>query len=70
MRTFADIIEQIRKLSLSEKEDLQTLLDKILIEERRKEIAENHKQSLKELKKGKLKFYSKPEDLLNTLNEE
>jgi hypothetical protein len=70
MKTFADIIEQIRKLSLSEKEDLHALLDKILAEERRNEIAENHKQSMKELKKGKLKFYSNPQDLLNTLNEE
>ncbi len=70
MRTFADILEEIKKLSLSEKEDLWNILDRILADERRNEILMNHEESLKELKEGKLKFYDNPQDLLNTLNEE
>ena len=70
MRTFADILEEIKKLSLSEKEDLWNILDRILADGRRNEILMNHEESLKELKEGKLKFYDNPQDLLNTLNEE
>ncbi len=70
MKTFAAIIEEVKKLSRAEKEDLHAMLDKILAEERRSEILNNHQQSMKELKKGRIKFYDNPKDLLNTLNEE
>ena len=65
MKTFAEIIEQVKRLSRDEKEDLHAMLDKILAEERRNEILDNHKQSMKELEKGKVKFYDNPQDLLN-----
>jgi hypothetical protein len=70
MKTFATIVEEVKNLSLEEKEDLHLLLDRILADERRNEVLANHQQSLKDLKEGKLKFYDKPEDLLNSLNEE
>lgn len=70
MKTFANLVEEVKNLSFEEKEDLHLLLDKILADERRAEILANHQESLKDLKEGKLSFYDKPEDLLNHLNEE
>lgn len=70
MKTFATIVEEVKNLSIEEKEDLHLILDKILADEKRAEILANHQQSLKDLKEGKLKFYNKPQDLLNSLNEE
>jgi hypothetical protein len=70
MKTFATIVEEVKNLSFEEKEELSTVLEKILVEERRKEILLHHEQSMKEHKEGKLKFYDSPKDSLNMLNEE
>ncbi|MDB5281372.1 MAG: hypothetical protein JWO06_447 [Bacteroidota bacterium] len=70
MKKFADIVEQVKELSLQEKEDLHDILDHILADDRRKEILQNHKESLAELKSGKLKFSSNPEALLKAINKE
>lgn len=70
MKKFADIVEQVKELSIEEKEDLHSILDRILADERRKEMLTHHRETMDELKAGKLKFYSTPEDLLKTLNEE
>ncbi len=70
MKKFADIVERVKELSMEEKEDLYSILDRILADERRNEILQNHKETLTELKEGKLNFYSTPKDLLKTLNEE
>jgi hypothetical protein len=67
MKKFADIVERVKDLSLEEKEDLHVILDYILAEERRNEILQHHKESLGELKSGKLKFYSSPGALLKTI---
>jgi hypothetical protein len=45
-------------------------LDHILADDRRKEILQNHKESLAEFKSGKLKFYSSPEALLKAIQKE
>ena len=52
---FASVIEKVQKLTLREKEELQRLLEKYLIEERRKEIYGNYQSTLKEEKNGLLK---------------
>jgi len=53
--TFADIVDEVQKLSVEEKEELRLLLDKYLIEDRRAEIRENYLTTRKEEKEGKLK---------------
>ena len=57
MKTFATIVEEVKNLSIEEKQDLHLLLDKILVEARRDELLSNHQQSMSELKEGKIKFY-------------
>ena len=64
-QTFAEIVEGVQQLSLAEKEDLQELLRKYLIEERRREIQENAEASLKEYREGKLEFFSKIDDMMD-----
>ena len=54
--TFADIVEDIKRLSIPEKQELLDLIRKYLIEERRREINENSQASMAELKEGKLEF--------------
>ena len=67
MKKFADIVEQVKDLSFEEKESLHEILDHILADDRRKEILQHHKESMEELKSGKLKFYSSPEALLKSV---
>ena len=40
-RNFAEVVEEVKQLSVAEKEVLQKLLRKYLIEERRREIRDN-----------------------------
>jgi hypothetical protein len=55
---FGTLVEEVKKLSLDEKEELNFLLEKYLIEARREEIKRNYKRSLKRLKAGKIEFTS------------
>ncbi len=52
---FASVVEKVQKLSLQEKEELHSLLEKYLIEERRTEIFNNYQSTVKEEKLGYLK---------------
>lgn len=52
---FAAVVDGILKLSLEEKEELRSLLDKYLIEARREEILDNFQATRKEEEQGKLK---------------
>jgi hypothetical protein len=61
------LVDEIRHLSLPEKEEIRSLLDKFLIEERRAEISNHHQQSLEELRRGELKFSSDPARLRQML---
>jgi hypothetical protein len=70
MKKFAELVEEVKNLSIEEKGELSVILDHILIDERRNEILKNHHLGLDELKSGKLKFYDKAEDILTTLNED
>jgi phosphopantothenate synthetase len=54
--SFAEIVEEVKNLSTEEKLELQTLIEKYLVEERRQEIYANQQESLRELKEGELVF--------------
>ncbi len=65
---FAEIVEDIKTLSFLEKQELQELIEKYLIEERREEIYQNHIQSLIEMNKKSLKFSNKTATLKEMLS--
>ena len=57
-QNFAQVVEAVKELSLAEKEELQELLRKYAIEERRQELLEDLEASLQEWREGKLTFSS------------
>lgn len=63
------LVDEIRHLSLPEKEEIRSLLDKLLIEERRAEISSHHLQSLEELSRGDLEVSSNPVRLRQMLED-
>jgi phosphopantothenate synthetase len=63
-QTFAEIVEDVKQLSPAEKEELQELLRKYLIEERRAEILENAEASLHEYRDGKLRFFTNIDEMM------
>ena len=67
-RTFAEIVEDVQQLSLAEKEELQELLRKYLIDERRSEIRENAEAGLKEYREGKLQPFTNIDELMDSLS--
>jgi hypothetical protein len=64
----ADLVEDVKQLSIAEKEELQELLRKYLIEERRREIREKAEAGLKEYREGKLEFFSNIDDIMGSLS--
>ena len=65
--TFNTIVEEIQECSTEEKEELRSLLNRYLIEERRSEFLANHLDSLAERNSGTLTVYEKMDDLLADL---
>ena len=63
------IIEEFDALPYSEKEKAKQVIDKLMVEEARKEIKKNCDEGLKMSKEGKLKAYGNMDDLMNALNE-
>ena len=61
--TFATLVEDMRSCSTEEKLELKSLLERSLIEERRRKIRANGRRSMEELKHGKLKFSSSISEL-------
>ena len=53
---FANIVEEVKKMSSEDKEELKFLLERYLVEEQREKIYKNYKESLKELQENKLDF--------------
>ena len=66
-QTFADVVEDVRQLSPAEREELQEIIKKSLIEERRREIIQNCEVGMQELREGKLTFTSDIEELQKQL---
>lgn len=54
--SFADIVEDVKALSIQEKQELHQLIEKYLIEARRDDIYDGYVLSLSELDQGKLEF--------------
>ena len=67
-QTFAEVVEDVKQLSSSEKEELQELLRQYLIEERRREILANAETGVEEMGRGELKSFSNVDDLVNSLS--
>ena len=63
MMTFNDVVEGIKGLSTDEKEEIQSLLQQYLREERRDKIYENFQAAQKEQKQGNLKFSNQINEL-------
>lgn len=64
---FNEIIESVYNLPLEYKEELKSLLEHNIAEDRREEIARNFKSAQKEQKNGKLKFSSSITELKKML---
>ena len=56
--SFAELVEEIKALSIPEKQELQELIEKYLIEERREEIYQSYIRSLSELEDNQAEFTS------------
>lgn len=54
--TFSDLVNNIRNLSLTEKIEIKEIVEKSIIDERRKEIHDYYLESKQEHKQNKLKF--------------
>ena len=67
--SFAEVVEEVKSLSTEEKLELQTLIEKYLLEERRQEIHENYQASLNELHEGSLVFSSDMKSLKGMLDD-
>ncbi len=67
-QSFAQVVEAVKELSLAEKEELQELLRKYAIEERRQELLEDLEASLQEWREGKLTFSSDIDTLKQDLS--
>jgi hypothetical protein len=67
--SFAEVVEEVKNLSTEEKLELQTLIEKYLVEEKRQEIYENHQESMRELQEGDLVFSSDTDALKGMLND-
>ena len=59
MSNFNRVVEEVKKLSLKEKEELNLLLGKYLLEEKRNKIFNLFEKSKREYKNGKIIFSSK-----------
>jgi len=66
---FANVVEEIKQLSLGEKEELKDLLDNYLVDERREEILKHYHESQQAFADGKLKFSSNMDELKEMLND-
>ena len=64
MKTYSDIVDEVRELALDDKEALQDLLEKWIIEARRDEIYSNYQQS----KQQKFSFTSDLTELKQRLS--
>ena len=66
---FSNLVEEVKKISSEDKEELKFLIEKYLIEERRKGIYQNYKESLSELNDNKLDFSSDINKLYEMIEE-
>lgn len=65
---FHNLVEEIRGLDLAGKQEMRNLLDKLLAEERRAEIARHAEEALGEYESGELEFSDDPGELRRLLS--
>ncbi|WP_330203302.1 hypothetical protein [Cyanobacterium sp. Dongsha4] len=65
--TFSEVVESVKKLSFQEKEELKSLVEKYLVEEKREEIYQHYVISQQRQKEGKLTFSSDIDELMRSL---
>ena len=65
--SFAEIVEEIKALSIPEKQELHELIEKYLIEERREEIYQSYMRSQAELMDNQVEFTSDTDRLKEML---
>jgi len=65
--TFNQFIDMVRELSLEEKEEIKSILEKDIIESRRSEIYQNYLDSKEEYNNGNLNFYNDIDDLKKSI---
>ena len=70
MTTFAELVDNVYKLSKEELEEIKKIVDKQLTKQRIDEIEKALQNARKEAAEGKLKYYSSGDDLISSLNEE
>ena len=68
--SFELLVEQVRTRSFEEKEELKFLIERDLVNARRREIADNHKRSQEELKLRNPKFLNSIDELKEMLARE
>ncbi|MGI0481554.1 hypothetical protein ACN4EE_12275 [Geminocystis sp. CENA526] len=56
--TFSEVVESVKNLSTDEKEQIKSLIEHYLIEEKREEIYQNYLLSQQRQKEDKLNFSS------------
>lgn len=66
---FAQITEEVYSLDYENKLELKTLIDKYIIEDRRKSILVNHLDAVKMADNNELKFSSDTNELLSMLED-
>ncbi len=67
--SFVDVVEDVKQLSIEEKQELKDLIDSYLIEERRAEIHQNYEKSKQNLAQGNLQFSTNLDELEAILND-
>jgi len=65
--TFSDVVEAVKKLSNEEKNEIKSLIEHYLIEDKREEIYHNYLISKENHKEGKLNFSSDIDELMESL---
>lgn len=65
--TFSEVVESVKKLSFEEKEELKSLVEKYLVEEKREEFYQHYLISQHRQKEGKLTFSSDIDELMESL---
>lgn len=68
--SFAEVVEEVKALSIQEKQELHQLIEKYLIEARREEIFEGYVDSQVEFDQGKLKFSGQTTELRGMLSDD
>ena len=66
---FAALVEEVKRLSGEEKEELKYILEQYILEERRNQIHKNYRESSRELRTSDLEFSGDAKELRKRMEE-